>query len=194
MSLFNFKNKKKYTDGLLNHDYRFGLIDNLKVWFCTTFGHRISKDRNYEICGRCGLCYDEIYHKQKRSSKITALCVNNSNKPKEIPDDLWLELGQEYTVKSMYFVNSFVLCVELEEIDLVSQNIVSESTNLPITGFGGNRFNFIGEDIENNVVNMIKNSKIPETKQSLELQLEIAIKEDRFEDAVILRDKISKIV
>lgn len=59
------KNKNTYRKGLLHHRYRFGLIGNLKVWFCRTFGHRVNNDVAYKCCERCGLFYGEIYHKQE---------------------------------------------------------------------------------------------------------------------------------
>lgn len=56
--------KDVYRKGLLHHKYRFGLIGNIKVWFCRTFGHELNKNVEHKWCERCGMFYGEIYHKQ----------------------------------------------------------------------------------------------------------------------------------
>jgi len=54
--------KRIYRKGLLHHRYKFKLKQNIKVWFCRTFGHRIDNSPSSGSCERCGLCYEEIYH------------------------------------------------------------------------------------------------------------------------------------
>lgn len=56
--------KHIYRKGLLHHHYRFGLLKNIKVWFCRTFGHQVNNNVEHKWCQRCGLFYGEIYHKQ----------------------------------------------------------------------------------------------------------------------------------
>lgn len=63
------KSKQVYRGGLLHHRYRFGVLKNIKVWFCRTFGHRVDNDVKGKCCERCGLYYGEIYHKQKDAYK-----------------------------------------------------------------------------------------------------------------------------
>lgn len=48
-------------DGLKYHSFRFGLIENIKVFICRAVGHRINKNHNNLWCNRCGLAYEEIY-------------------------------------------------------------------------------------------------------------------------------------
>ena len=57
--------KQVYRKGLLHHNYRFGIIQNIKVWFCRTLGHEINSNKDNEWCERCGMAYLEIYNKQK---------------------------------------------------------------------------------------------------------------------------------
>jgi hypothetical protein len=66
MSNKNIKKEKKlvYRRGLLHHRYRFGLLRNLKVFICRTFGHQMNDNMEHEWCQRCGLCSTEIYLKQ----------------------------------------------------------------------------------------------------------------------------------
>ena len=64
-SKYRTMSKKRYRKGLLHHNYRFGLIGNLKVWFCRNFGHRLNNDVKHKWCEICGMYYGEIYHKQE---------------------------------------------------------------------------------------------------------------------------------
>ena len=57
--------KEKIKKGLLYHRYRFGIIGNIKVWFCRAFGHQANNIRKHEWCERCGLAHEEIYYKQQ---------------------------------------------------------------------------------------------------------------------------------
>ena len=52
-----------YKNNLLYHRYKFSFWKNIKVWFCRRFGHQISNDPSSHCCQRCGLAYEEIYHK-----------------------------------------------------------------------------------------------------------------------------------
>ena len=66
MKQFTKKEEKKvYRKGLLHHHYRFrhGLWQNVKIWFCRTFGHEVNTNVEHKWCERCGLFYGEIYHK-----------------------------------------------------------------------------------------------------------------------------------
>lgn len=61
----------KYKSKLLYHRYKFGIKGNIKVLLCRTFGHRLSEDKNYECCHRCGLAYSEIYYNQRNTDYIS---------------------------------------------------------------------------------------------------------------------------
>lgn len=56
--------KIKYINGLVHHNYRFGLKNNFKVFICRLFGHRINDNKKFEWCNRCGLAYFDIYINQ----------------------------------------------------------------------------------------------------------------------------------
>lgn len=50
---------------------------------------------------------------------MKALCVNDSNRPNEVPKSNWVKLGQEYTVTRVMKLNiQNTYGVELAEIDL----------------------------------------------------------------------------
>ena len=55
-----------YIDNLLHHRFRFGIKGNFKVLRCRIFGHRVSNDPSLHCCERCGLAYEEIYHRIKQ--------------------------------------------------------------------------------------------------------------------------------
>jgi len=42
---------------------RFGINQLFRVVICRLLGHRVSDDPEYNTCARCGLAYEEIYHK-----------------------------------------------------------------------------------------------------------------------------------
>lgn len=46
---------------MIYHRYRFGILKNIKVWFCRTFGHQINDNPSHHWCERCGLAYEECY-------------------------------------------------------------------------------------------------------------------------------------
>lgn len=53
---------------------------------------------------------------------ISAICINNKNKPKEIAEKFWIKKGQQYTIEYIYRSlnpNSFdELMVELKEVKM----------------------------------------------------------------------------
>jgi len=74
------KNKFIYRKGLMQHHYRFGLLKNIKVWFCRTFGHKMNDEKKHQWCDRCGLASSEIYHSQKddEDEQMEKLTEHNS--------------------------------------------------------------------------------------------------------------------
>jgi hypothetical protein len=73
---------------------------------------------------------------------IKCVCINDKNKPKEIPSSKWVKFGDQYNV--IYTVTVMPqkkLAFHLAEIDL------DESCN-PYEYFLANRFAFAQEDIE----------------------------------------------
>ena len=44
------------------HKYRFGLRENIKVFLCRTFGHRLNENPAHHWCERCKLYYGECYY------------------------------------------------------------------------------------------------------------------------------------
>jgi hypothetical protein len=50
---------------------------------------------------------------------MTVLCINDSNKPEEIPDHKWLEIGKEYTIIYVAFLHpKMQMAFQLLELDL----------------------------------------------------------------------------
>lgn len=73
---------------------------------------------------------------------IKCLCINDSNKPNQIPQDKWIEKGKEYTILfSMTVLPQKQLAFQLNEIDL-------DDSCSPYTWFLANRFSFREEDLE----------------------------------------------
>lgn len=73
---------------------------------------------------------------------IKCLCVNDSNKPNQIPQDKWIEKGKEYTILfSMTVLPQKQLAFQLYEIDL-------DDSCSPYTWFLANRFSFREQDLE----------------------------------------------
>ncbi len=60
------KHKSIYIKGLLYHRYRFSFYKNIKVFICRIFGHELNNTEKHHWCNRCGLAYEEIYHKQNQ--------------------------------------------------------------------------------------------------------------------------------
>jgi len=73
---------------------------------------------------------------------IKCLCINDKNKPNEIPNEKWVEKGKEYTILfSMTVLPQKQLGFQLNEIDL-------DDSCSPYTWFLANRFAFREEDIQ----------------------------------------------
>jgi hypothetical protein len=51
---------------------------------------------------------------------MKCICIDNTDKPNNIPDSHWLIVGQEYTVKNMHLINFIhpTIGIELDEINL----------------------------------------------------------------------------
>lgn len=84
---------------------------------------------------------------------IKCYCINDKNKPEEIPDSHWVKYGQEYTVISIYPLvqPGAIMGVVLKEIDLYSLNIAYECFSII-------RFGFRQEDLPA-LMNLIKNCR-----------------------------------
>ena len=73
---------------------------------------------------------------------IKCLCINDNNKPIQIPNEKWLEKGREYTLLfSMTVLPQKQLAFQVNEIDL-------DDSCSPFTWFLANRFAFRQEDLE----------------------------------------------
>lgn len=67
---------------------------------------------------------------------IRCICINNKDRPEEIPESHWPKFGEEYTVKALHKKeNPYVLGITLEEIDL-------REINFPEGSFRMDRFGF----------------------------------------------------
>jgi hypothetical protein len=72
---------------------------------------------------------------------IKCLCVNDGNKPNQIPEEKWIKKGTEYTLLfSMTVLPQKQLAFQLEEIDL-------DDSCSPYTWFLASRFAFREEDL-----------------------------------------------
>ena len=73
---------------------------------------------------------------------IKCLCINDRDKPIQIPNEKWLEKGREYTLLfSMTVLPQKQLAFQLNEIDL-------DDSCSPYTWFLANRFAFREEDLQ----------------------------------------------
>ena len=74
---------------------------------------------------------------------ITAICINDGYRPKEIPKGKWLQQGQEYTVIRIARMAkmSNILGCQIMEIDL-------DETTQPFEFFRLDRFAFDKKDLE----------------------------------------------
>ena len=73
---------------------------------------------------------------------IKCLCINDNNKPIQIPNEKWLEKGREYTLLfSMTVLPQKQLAFQVNEIDL-------DDSCSPYTWFLANRFAFREEDLQ----------------------------------------------
>jgi len=73
---------------------------------------------------------------------IKCLCINDNNKPIQIPNEKWLKKGKEYTLLfSMTVLPQKQLAFQVNEIDL-------DDSCSPYTWFLANRFAFREEDLQ----------------------------------------------
>ena len=73
---------------------------------------------------------------------VKALCIDDSNRPQEIPSTKWVKKGQEYHITHIYFHHQQgIQGCELAEIELTDDNF-------PYQSFALNRFAFTKEDLE----------------------------------------------
>jgi len=67
---------------------------------------------------------------------VKCICIDDSNKPKEIPKRLWVEKGKEYHITHIYFHNmQFISGCELKEKRLTKYCYPFESYKLSRFGF-----------------------------------------------------------
>jgi hypothetical protein len=73
---------------------------------------------------------------------IKCLCVNDKDKPNQIPNEKWIEMGKEYTLLfSMTVLPQKQLAFQLNEIDL-------DDSCSPYTWFLAKRFAFRQDDLD----------------------------------------------
>ena len=72
---------------------------------------------------------------------IRVMCVSDSNRPKEIPEEKWVKKGEKYTINKLMKLmkNGGILGVTLEEIKL-------DESNLPYKYFKLERFKVLDSD------------------------------------------------
>lgn len=56
--------ESKYINGILHHNFRFGVKGNFKVLICRIFGHRANDKLENHWCERCCLSHFEMYNVQ----------------------------------------------------------------------------------------------------------------------------------
>lgn len=73
---------------------------------------------------------------------IKVICINDSNRPNEIPESLWIKKGDPYTVINACILHAQggILGYELEEIDLKPYS--------PYEYFDAKRFAVLSEPVE----------------------------------------------
>lgn len=75
-------------------------------------------------------------------STLKCICINDKNKPNEIPDSHWIEEGEEYTILfARFLLPQRVLGFQLNEIML-------DESCAPYEYFVANRFAFRKEDLQ----------------------------------------------
>ena len=82
---------------------------------------------------------------------IKCLCVDDKDKPSQIPQEKWIEEGKEYTILfTMTVLPQKQLAFQLEEIDL-------DDSCSPYTWFLAKRFAFREQDLDE-IIEYIKDS------------------------------------
>jgi hypothetical protein len=72
---------------------------------------------------------------------IKCICINDKNKPKEIPESKWVKKGEEYTVIfTIMVMPQRELALQLDEIDL-------DESCMPYEYFLATRFAFDEDDV-----------------------------------------------
>ena len=80
---------------------------------------------------------------------IKCLCVDDKDKPRQIPQEKWVEKGKEYTIVfTMTVLPQKQLAFQLQEIDL-------DDSCSPYTWFLAKRFAFREEDLDE-IIEFIK--------------------------------------
>ena len=75
-------------------------------------------------------------------NKVKVLCIDDSNKPKEIPSNLWIKKDQEYHITHIYYhYQQKKSGYELSEIFL-------DDSCFPYVSFDSNRFRVPQEELE----------------------------------------------
>lgn len=73
---------------------------------------------------------------------VKCICIDDKNKPKEIPQNKWVKLGEEYhVIYTVTVLPQRQLAFHLSEIEL-------DETCAPYEYFLSNRFAFTGEDLD----------------------------------------------
>jgi hypothetical protein len=73
---------------------------------------------------------------------IECTCINDKNRPKEIPPNKWIKKGNKYTViYTLTVLPQRQLAFHLQEIEL-------DESNMPYEYFLANRFAFAAEDLD----------------------------------------------
>jgi hypothetical protein len=81
--------------------------------------------------------------------KAKCICINDKNRPQEIPPQKWVKKDQEYNITHIYYhYQQKIQGCELAEIELTDENF-------PYQSFALNRFAFTKEGLEK-LMQMIK--------------------------------------
>lgn len=49
---------------------------------------------------------------------MRVICINDSDRPENVPISMWLKKGSVYTVIEEFYVEDNILCYEIEEINI----------------------------------------------------------------------------
>lgn len=98
---------------------------------------------------------------------VKCLCINDSDRPDEIPVELWVKKGQEYHVTHIYFLPIFGISgCELKELELTMDCCPYESYKL-------SRFAFNEEGMKHLIELMKKCSELNEVDINKLLEKEL---------------------